>query len=274
MTSGKRHFIFISAAALVLALIALLFVFAPSALAQEARFTGKPLPATRASGDVTISYTTRTLEESGSLDEGLPYYTIDSCGLTNACGAVAGGVVVTYFDIFKTELIPDYDPLLIFGGYKPQHGIPNQVITELYSLMHTNEAGAGVSESEFDEGLSDYVTSKGYSLTYSSAKSGGNIDYAAVKSAINSQRPVLVFTETANFYGQETRVAGGSTFHREFSVASHIFLINGYMKITYNKGLSSERELIIYESVSLKTAESCIIMGDAPVYNAKGVNIS
>ena len=129
-------------------------------------------------------------------------------------------------------------------------------------------------ESEFDEGLSDYVTSKGYSLTYSSAKSGGNIDYAAVKSAINSQRPVLVFTETADFYGQETRVAGGSTFHREFSVASHIFLINGYMKITYNKGLSSERELIIYESVSLKTAESCIIMGDAPVYNAKGVNIS
>ena len=131
-----------------------------------------------------------------------------------------------------------------------------------------------MSESEFDEGLSDYVTSKGYSLTYSSAKSGGNIDYAAVKSAINSQRPVLVFTETADFYGQETRVAGGSTFHREFSVASHIFLINGYMKITYNKGLSSERELIIYESVSLKTAESCIIMGDAPVYNAKGVNIS
>ena len=46
MTSGKRHFIFISAAALVLALIALLFVFAPSALAQEARFTGEPLPAT------------------------------------------------------------------------------------------------------------------------------------------------------------------------------------------------------------------------------------
>lgn len=116
MTSGKRHFIFISTAALVLALIALLFVFAPSALAQEARFTGEPLPATRAAGD--------------------------------------------------------------------------------------------------------------------------------------------------------------STFHREFSVASHIFLINGYMKITYNKGLSSERELIIYESVSLKTAESCIIMGDAPVYNAKGVNIS
>ena len=72
MTSGKRHFIFISAAALVLALIALLFVFAPSALAQEARFTGEPLPATRATGDVTISYTTRTLEESGSLDEGLP----------------------------------------------------------------------------------------------------------------------------------------------------------------------------------------------------------
>ena len=77
MTSGKRHCIFLSAAALVLVLIALLFVFAPSALAQYARFTGEPLPATRAAGDVTISYTTRTLEESGSLNEGLPYYTVD-----------------------------------------------------------------------------------------------------------------------------------------------------------------------------------------------------
>lgn len=273
MTSGKRRFIFISAAALVLAIIALLFVFAPSALAQEARFTGEPLPATRASGDVTVSYTTHTLEESGSLDEGLPYYTVDYTSVTNACAPLAGSVVLAYYDITFSDLIPGFTAKL-FGEYRQPNSAFYDCLNELYSLMHVNEAGPGASESEFDEGLSDYVTDKGYSISYMPAFSGGKIDYTAVKTAINSQRPVLVFALAVDFYGSVSYGTNYASYSWKKSVSNHIFVIEEYQKFVCNKGLPEEYEYVVYYVSDLYTGSRSIVMGDLTVYNAKGVIIS
>lgn len=269
---NKRAFpIFI--AMLLLFAVALTLLLAPAAGAEEPRWTGTLLPQTRAGDDLVKQYSSCAVTAEGMLTEGLPYYNAAQTDLTNCCGPLAAIVVLGYYDISMPDLIPGFTSKL-FGLYLLPTSAWHNALNELYALMQVNEAGAGVSESEFDEGFEDYVADKGFSLSYAPAASGGKIDFGAVKAAIDSQKPVLVFAPGVTFYEKGSHYDDKTIYQSINTVADHIFVIEGYKKFLCDKDLPSEYEYVIYYVSDLYNGGMTVCMGDITIHNAKGVEIN
>lgn len=272
MILGKKQLLLIIATLLLLIPIALIFILAPGASAEEVRYTGTFMPSTRSDKDIVFNYSSYRIIDQGELDEGLPYYTVDYIDLPNACAPLAGTIIAAYYDITLPDLIPGFTSK-IFGSYRKPTATLYSTIEELYSLMHVNEAGAGASESEFDSGLAKYIADKGYDITYTIAASNGNLDYAAIKAAIDSQSPVLVFAPEVNFYSMVDYNADNTTYTWKTAVVNHIFIIEGYKKIICNENLPNKYEYTVYLVSDIYSGSRTMIMGDISVHNAKGVKI-
>ncbi len=147
----------------------------------------------------TVNYTNR-VPVPVNLANAVPFYTQDG-SLSNACGAVAGSIVVGYYDKYYEDLIPDYKAYLSNGNYKPNDRvyIP-QVMKELYTLMRTNVDDVGVSKSDCINGLKAYVQGKNRNLSYTDVKNVNKVDENALLNAINAKKPVLLFCDKLDVY--------------------------------------------------------------------------
>lgn len=177
-----------------------------------------------------------------------PQYTIIS-GLTNACGAVAGTEVIGYYDKYYPNMIPDWESFYAATGkYRLQDKvyIPS-VMTELYTLMNTNVGGDGVSESDFVNGLKQYITGKGYGVNMQNVVSGTNVDYTACKTAINNNKVIALLSEPTDVYS----ISEGTTQDTIVSASIsdlHIMIASGYREIKYYKNgalFRTDRYLIV-----------------------------
>lgn len=143
----------------------------------------------------TISYTKKE-EKKIPVSGEVPTYTSLSY-LTNSCGAVAGTMVVGFYDKYYENLIPDYVTYTpSTGKYKRQDTVKiPEVMNELYTLMKTNVVDVGVSQSECLDGLKAYVENRSLNIQYSSIKKSSKFDYATYQASINADRPVLLFCD-------------------------------------------------------------------------------
>lgn len=149
----------------------------------------------------TINYTSKE-QECYELPNLAPlYYTTT---LTNACGPVAGGIIVGYYDKYYEDLIPDYTAYYPASGkYKrPDSTYVPALLQNLYTLMRTNIDDVGVSETDCLNGLRSYVESKNRLINYSSImnSTGTGLNETAYLSAINAQKPVLMFCNSVTLY--------------------------------------------------------------------------
>lgn len=180
----------------------------------------------------TISFA-RKEEEVIEFPYAVPtYYTTT---LSNACGPVAGAIVVGYYDKYYEDLIPNYTAYYAANGRyrRPDSTYVPAVIQELYTSMQTNVVDVGVSVSECKAGLQDYVVSRDFSLTYTTIKSiSSAFNETACKNAISNQKPVLLFCNSVTTY-----LFGSGTTEDELvyvtNSSSHVVVCYGYHKVQY-----------------------------------------
>ena len=195
----------------------------------EIRYTTPQVVQNRSSE--VIYYTNRTVLEQNTTQNNCPYY--QNTIYDNACGAVAGADVIGFYDKYYEDLIPDYKVYLSNGNYKPtgSTAIPS-LISELYTLMRINVDDVGCTQSEFLNGLSQYVSGKNRSITYTNAFSNGSINYSTVKSAIDSNNLLIIFCNPT----QITTISAGTgadTLSPTTFTSAHIMIVYGYYKVQY-----------------------------------------
>lgn len=157
------------------------------------------------------------------------YYT----GYSNACGAIAGADIIGYYDKYYTNLVPNYVTHYTSGKYKSIDStyIP-AVIGDLYTLMRTNVDDVGVSYNDFLSGLSQYISSKGYTVNYTSVFSNTTINYGAVKSAIDQRKVLALFCRATEICELSTSSNTEKIIITNINSA-HIMVVYGYHKIRY-----------------------------------------
>lgn len=197
-------------------------------------------------------YATETVafdsKETDAKSNSGPQYTAVS-GLTNACGAVAGTEIVAYYDKYYPNMIPGWESFYAASGkYRPQDKVyVPDVMNELYTLMRTNIDGAGVSDSDFLNGLTQYIRNKGYGVNMQTVLSGTTVDYAACKAAINNNKAIALLSSPADLYTMNDGATQDSISTLTIS-DYHIMVASGYKEVKYYKNGSlfrTDRYLVV-----------------------------
>lgn len=218
--------------ALILVLIAGVSLFgawAPTVEDTEVRYADAPVYSTYA--NETISYTKKEIVDDSETAGGCPQY---KSSLLNSCGPVAGAEIVAFYDKYYPNLIPNWASYYESNGkYRLQDTtyVP-ALVQELYTLMKTNVNGDGVSESEFTTGLKSYFTSHGSTASLSSVKSGSTFNYTSCKSAVNSNKVIVLFVTPGDLYSI-TLGSSLDTIRTTTISGNHILVAYGYLKINY-----------------------------------------
>ena len=167
----------------------------------------------------------------------MPFY--DGTGeLTNACGAVAGSIVVGFYDRYYPDLIPNWTPYSTVNGmYKFATSQVRAVMSELYTLMRTNVDDVGVSQADCKNGLQTYFANKNLSLSYSTIESNSTFNYSLYQQAINANKPVLLFCNnvTISMLGFNGTKQEAFFTHQSIS-GGHIVVGYGYSTVNYYNG--------------------------------------
>lgn len=199
----------------------------------ETRYADAPIISSVATE--TVYFTSRDNVEMHDTDGGAPVFI--GAGLSNACGAVAGAEIVAYYDKYYPNLIPGWDSYYpATGKYRSQSTTyVDPMMKELYTLMQTNVGGDGVTEANFKSGLQTYFTNHGYSASYTSVKSGSSLNYSACKTAIDSNKVIVLFTTPGNVY-DIVQTSDHDTIGSFTISGNHIMIAYGYLQIKYYSG--------------------------------------
>lgn len=196
----KFYFKTVTSVALLMAFIFCIMPFGVVTAKQESRFSGYSTTlTTRASTSETINYTRKEYTTVETV-KGVPKYNQIS-DLTNSCGAIAGAIIVGFYDKYFEDLVPNYQTYVSSGTYKGRDSvhIPS-LMRELYTLMRTNIDDVGVSEKDCLNGLKAYVSGKGHSIAYNSVKYLNRLNETTCTNAINNNHPILLFCDKMDLY--------------------------------------------------------------------------
>lgn len=222
--------------------------------ATENRYADAPLLSTYASE--TVSFTSRTLD-SYYTPGGFPLFT-QANGMTNACGAVAGAGIISFYDKYYPDLIPDWTSYYpASGAYRLQDSAHIEpMMWDLYYRMNTNVADEGVSEQEFVNGLKTYIEDCNFNVNMQNVVSGSSFDYNTYKNAINNNKVVALLAHAGNVYSisehgnydviSTTNIAG-----------SHIMVAYGYYDIKYydNSGKMFRNDIYLEVATGLSASK-------------------
>lgn len=170
-----------------------------------------------------------------------PSYGNNDPSMTNVCGPVAGTNIVVYYDRWATNLIPNFDPGMMFasGYYNYYPDIDwaqtNAVIESLYNLMRVPEVG-GTTSANFKSGLNSYAAGKGYTVSYTSCyNSATTLNLTTLKTAINAGKVALIMCSQYNFiYGINEDLDEDRIYMTQFnSTVGHMMMVYGYKTLGY-----------------------------------------
>lgn len=216
------------------------------------RYVGGELISTYASE--TISYVSKEVIEDVSTANGTPEYRAVS-GMQNGCGAVAGAIIVGFYDKYYENLIPDWASCYSNGMYKGQNGTTVQTLLfDLYDRMQTNVVAPGVSESEFKNGLKNYVVDHGYNLNYISLGNGNSFNYTTFINAVKNNEVSVVFVQPSNIYVFD-RLDNKDVLYSSSISGNHIMVAYGYYEVKYtlSNGTRTDKYLRVSTGLSGNT---------------------
>ncbi|MDE7406389.1 MAG: hypothetical protein K2M89_05915 [Clostridiales bacterium] len=220
---------------------------APNNQAED-RYVGGELIATYASE--TISYVSKEVVEDISTVKGTPEYSAVS-GMQNGCGAVAGAIIVGFYDKYYGNLIPDWDSYYSTGTYRMQNGTYVQTLLfDLYDRMQTNVIAEGVSESEFKNGLKSYVVDHGYNIQYTSLGTGNGFNYSAFKTAVTNNEPTVLFVRPSTLYFCQAHSNEDYIITSNIS-GNHIMVAYGYYEVKYTLSNGTRTDKYLHVATGL-----------------------
>lgn len=181
---------------------------------------------------VTINYQSRTTNPK-SLCRRIPRYTSPG-GITNACAAVAGCNIIGFYDRYYDYLIPNHTAGIVSYGYylyNPADEYVDNVTRELYYKMNGSEAG--ITETDFKNGMIQYCAEKNLSCDFTQLKSGGTLSYSAIEQSMDENKPVALLLSTYTVCEILSADNQSETFFYNVYSGDHIMVGFGCCRITY-----------------------------------------
>lgn len=184
--------------------------------------------------------------------------------MSNTCGPLAGMNIVTFFDRWCTELVPNYDPGVMFSsGYQYWSdrylSQTKACIRTLYDLMGVAELG-GTTSANFKNGLKSYVEDAGYNVSTSSFYSTSTtVSLSKLKTAINQNKVGLIMCERFDYVSQIfiLQTSEKARIVKVHYDAAHIMMVTGYETFAFYKdGVVVATETFLLVSSGFNTGES------------------
>lgn len=228
-----------------------------------------------------VSYSTKSTTEYYIISTFPNYYNTDST-VTDNCAAVAGTILMGYYDRYFSELIPGTATGSNRGlgfTYYAQNLIESYIQSTMdtfYSLMNIGQSGAGASRSDYINGLTAYVQSKGQSISFDSVMSGSSVNFTQLDAALRAGEPVTIYM---NGFGIATSISdnGSSAVYtiRNYATSAHIMIVYGYQKIDYYNAagqlVSSKLNLMVSNGLNGVTGYVMAGMGSMDAADAVDV---
>lgn len=182
----------------------------------------------------TVSYTSKSTQ-SYSIPFDLPNYRGSVEGMTG-CANTAGAILIGYYDRFYESLIPNYKAYVQVGSvvrYKVGTAEVIDLVEELYVLMGTNVNHLGTTFEEFQDGMRQYVSGKGYTYTTTNMFTNGTFNLASYKNSVENGKPVALFLTGYAMLHSITETSTMDTITSGYSANSHVVVGCGYKIDTY-----------------------------------------
>lgn len=278
MKSSKKYkFGFV----MILAMLCVITLCVPVASAEEAveiYYGAKNDVVPYSIYDETLNYTRKEVLIDTKISMGTPQYFDYNASLPNGCAAIAGGVLVGYYDKDYENLIPNFSSVAKRGEhliFKPISDEAAAVMQNLFGRMNVNMIQPGATENDFKNGVRSYVVDHGYNVNYTSYGNSYVVDYEGISQSLQNGIPLALFFDMKyliyNLQIGDTQLKLGTQAYN----APHIAIINGIKRVRYYNNDSVIRT-DTYLSVSsglMDTALGYILFETTVVDDVVGVKV-
>lgn len=192
-------------------------------------------------------------EEIGYANNYCPEYYNTNSNLESSCAAVAGAIIVGYYDRNNTSLISNFTPGWTMNGsyrYYPM-AYATTTIQAVIGTLYTNMGitSSGATQTQYKNGLASYVKNQGYSITYTNIMSNGSLNYSSTVTQMSNGKVVSLFL--VNFNGCSISMGSNTATYTKTSYSgNHIFVAYGYRKIRYYDSNNNNFRTDIFLKVS------------------------
>ena len=152
------------------------------------------------------------------------------------CAHTAGLVLLTYYDRFCENIMPNYDPMIRVGSivrYRTSSEEMENVGYQLVDMMLIGEPHEGVTFSEFQLGMETFVEQQGYTYTTTNLFTNGSFNFNSYKTAVESGKPCALFLTNFTMSNGIAEGDGQDTIGRGYCPVSHVAAGCGYKIDTY-----------------------------------------
>ena len=187
--------------------------------------------------------------------------------LPNACAAVTGYSIVTFYDRYYPELIPNHEPgVLAPNGiyvYYPDRNL--DATRAVFSSLHTLMGSAdGTTSAEFRNGLDDYAESVGRNATYQSMYSTSKtVNLTTLENAVNQNKVGVIMCSEYNFASSVDNIASQNfvSVVKHNSSVGHMMMVYGYRVLEYYAdGALFRTDTFLYVTSSYSSGEKGYIL--------------
>ena len=224
---------------MILAMLCVITLCVPVASAEEAveiYYGAKNDVVPYSIYDETLNYTRKEVLMDTMISMGTPQYFDYNASLPNGCAAIAGGVLVGYYDKDYDNLIPNFSSVAKRGEhliFKPISDEAADVMQSLFGRMNVNMIQPGATENDFKNGLRSYVVDHGYNVNYKSYGNSYVVDYEGISQSLQNGIPLALFFDMKfliyNLQIGDTQLKLGTQPYN----ASHIAIIYGIKRVRY-----------------------------------------
>ncbi len=195
----------------------------------------------------------------------------------NSCAPQAGSILIAYYDVTYTNLVPNFDPGNYYNGkyyFRNTNDTMIAVKEQLYDLMGTNTVNPGTSVSQFKNGMNSYVNGRGYNISYQSC--GGSFNLENAKQYISQQQPIVLFLNSYEYYdlGAFNVTENSLKMLGKSSNNGHVLVAYGYREYKlYVNGQLSRTEKYLLVSFGDGTNGYLVINSTACIDEAYAISI-
>lgn len=201
----------------------------------------------------TINYHHKEVIEY-KINKTYPQYHIENPELKNACANLAGLNALVFYDRYCPNLIENFEPGFDRNGVYTyfMHDMQkmNEVLAILYKLMLTNIKEQGTTQTDFKNGLAQYVNGKGYNISFQSINNSGVLDMNKAEQVLRSNKPIVLYMSDYNVMKKND--SGTSVqINKKIYNGNHMMIAYGFEKIKYydkNNNLIATKEMLFVAS--------------------------
>lgn len=193
--------------------------------------------AVKSSATETVSYSRYEVQE-GNVNPYCPQYYNTNTSLSGACAPVGGAIVVGFYDRYCANLVPNTVTGYMSGTKYRYYSMSSistpiqNVIDALYVSMGTNSQQQGTTRPQYQQGLSSYASSAGYTASFTSMMSGTSLNVSSTTTQMTNGKLITLYITDYNLTSITLGTSSATYSITGFS-GNHICIAYKYKLIKY-----------------------------------------